>query len=72
MEMHSLFQSFLLVQNLAKFDDKFIRCFDLQLKKLLNIEQNLIGKLFTSEQKRIGEFGHALGILGKSLMSTIY
>jgi hypothetical protein len=42
------------------------------MRKLLNIEQNLIENLFTSEQKIIGEFGHALGILGKSLMSTIY
>jgi hypothetical protein len=42
------------------------------MKKLLNIEQNFIEKIFISEQKRIGEFGHALGILGKSLMSTIY
>jgi hypothetical protein len=37
------------------------------VKKLLNIKQNFTKKSFKSKLKNIGEFRHALGMIGKLL-----
>ncbi len=45
--------------------------FQPMVEKLLNIEQFLIEYYCKSKLKIIGEFWHALGIIGKPLMTKI-